>query len=129
LAGVVWFGLPGLTADRAIYVEAGDEERAGWLSGLTPVDIRPANAWATKSCDSNGSLTQEPKVLEIDDRKPADTPLPRAFGVREVAKIFGRSPRTVRWWVQTGRLNTFAIGRSKYVSEAEIQRLIAGGED
>jgi len=64
-------------------------------------------------------------TLENDQDRPAPF---RFYSVAEVAKAFGRSSRTIRWWEQTGRLKTFAVGRSKYVSEAEIRRLMGGGE-
>jgi len=64
-------------------------------------------------------------IPENDQDRPAPF---RFHSVAEVAKAFGRSSRTIRWWEQTGRLKTFAVGRSKYVSEAEIQRLMKSGE-
>jgi len=67
-------------------------------------------------------------MSEIDTETLVNASLPRAFSLQEVAKIFGRSSRTIRWWVKTGRLNAFPIGHSKYVAEAEIQRLMWGGE-
>jgi len=53
---------------------------------------------------------------------------PRFYAYAEVAKMFGRTVRTVRWWVKSGRLKAIKIGAAPYIPEAEIQRLQAGGE-
>ncbi len=73
----------------------------------------------------NVKYDSHPDPSETDYGEPERQ---RFYSLVEVAKAFGRSPRTIRWWVNTGRLKTFAIGRSKYVSEAELERLMAGGE-
>lgn len=58
----------------------------------------------------------------------ADRLAPRFFTYAEVACSFGRSPRTVRWWVKSGRLKAIKIGAARFIPEAEIERLLAGGE-
>ena len=54
---------------------------------------------------------------------------PRFYPYAEVAKMFCRSVRTVRWWVKSGHLKAIKIGQARYIPEAEIQRLQSGGED
>lgn len=50
----------------------------------------------------------------------------RFFSLFQASQAFGKSPRTLRWWADTGRIRTIKIGRARFVTEAEIQRLIAG---
>ena len=37
--------------------------------------------------------------------------------------MFGRSTRTVRDWVQKGRVKSFSIGKSRYIAAPELARL------
>ncbi|MGC9271372.1 helix-turn-helix domain-containing protein [Acidiphilium sp.] len=49
----------------------------------------------------------------------------RLLAVREVADLFGRSPRTVRGWIADGRLPVLRIGRTPFVPESALDRMIA----
>ena len=51
----------------------------------------------------------------------ASAPAPRFYSVRELADIFGRSPRTVRGWLQSGKLSCVMIGKTRFVSAAVIE--------
>jgi excisionase family DNA binding protein len=53
---------------------------------------------------------------------------PRFYPYAEVAKMFGRSTRTVRLWVASGRLKAIKIGAAPFIPDTEIQRLLTGGE-
>ena len=44
----------------------------------------------------------------------------------QVAALFNRSPRTVRWWVASGRLPHVKIGGAKFIPRTAIYRLIDG---
>jgi hypothetical protein len=44
-----------------------------------------------------------------------------------VARIFGRTARTLRWWGATGRIRTIHIGQKRFVADTELQRLLTGG--
>jgi len=52
----------------------------------------------------------------------------RFFSLFQAAQVFGKSARTIRWWADTGRIRTVKIGCARFVTETEIQRLIAGDE-
>jgi hypothetical protein len=66
---------------------------------------------------------------DVDEPKsvPATHPLAQSFfTLAQAGKIFGKTPRTMRWWADTGRIQSIKIGASRFVTEAEIQRLQAG---
>jgi excisionase family DNA binding protein len=44
--------------------------------------------------------------------------------VKEVARLFRRSERTIREWVRKGRLKPVRIGRSVYFLRSEVERLL-----
>jgi excisionase family DNA binding protein len=59
-------------------------------------------------------------------RVPA-RPDPRMFmSIAEVAALFGRAPRTVRWWLAEGRLPVVRVGRAKFIPRAAVERLVGG---
>lgn len=49
------------------------------------------------------------------------------LSVAEVARIFNRTERTIRQWVQRDYLRPVRIGRSLFFLESEVHRLIADG--
>jgi excisionase family DNA binding protein len=52
------------------------------------------------------------------------------MSIIEVAAMFGRSPRTIRWWLAEGRLPHVRIGGAKFIPRVAIERLICGsGEE
>ena len=53
--------------------------------------------------------------------------LPRFYSYAEVAAAFGKSTRTIRWWVKSGHINAIKLGHARLISEAEILR-VANGE-
>ena len=63
--------------------------------------------------------------------EPAQAADPMAqvfFTLSQAGKFFGKGPRTMRWWADTGRIRTIKIGGSRHVTKAEIERLQNGGE-
>jgi hypothetical protein len=50
------------------------------------------------------------------------------FSLFHAARIFGKSPRTIRWWADMGHIRTIKIGHARFITEAEIQRLLRGEE-
>ncbi|GEM_PF-5253084 len=70
----------------------------------------------------------------IDDEPPgasADqtSALPRLYTVQEAASFFARTARTLRTWVGRGHLHPVRIGRSVFVTEAELLRVINAGAE
>ncbi|NNM57538.1 MAG: helix-turn-helix domain-containing protein [Acidocella sp.] len=67
--------------------------------------------------------------LDAPELAPATDPLAqRFFTLSQAGKIFGKTPRTMRWWADTGRVRTVKIGAARFITEAEIERLQRGGE-
>jgi hypothetical protein len=67
----------------------------------------------------------------FDEPEPAQAAAPMAqrfFSLSHAGKIFGKSPRTMRWWADTGGVRTVKIGSTRFITEAEIQRLQNCGE-
>ena len=60
-----------------------------------------------------------------DEFAPPSTDL-EVFSVRDVARLFGRTERTVRNWVRAGRLQRGGFGRSVFFSRAAIDALLRG---
>jgi hypothetical protein len=58
---------------------------------------------------------------------PPDLLARRVYSLTAVARIFGRTARTLRWWAATGRIRTIQIGQKRFVTDTEIHRLLAGG--
>ena len=69
-----------------------------------------------------------PNFDESEPAQAADPLAQRFFTLSQAGKIFGKTARTMRWWADTGRVRTVSIGRSRFVTAAEIQRLQNGGE-
>lgn len=46
------------------------------------------------------------------------------LSIARVAERFGRSPRTVRWWIATGRLPVVRIGRTPFVPVEALDRMV-----
>ena len=73
-----------------------------------------------------------PGPVHKSDGPPDGRPAPpdplarRVYSLSEVAKIFGRTARTLRWWAATGRIRTIQIGQKRFVTDTEIQRLLTG---
>jgi excisionase family DNA binding protein len=55
-------------------------------------------------------------------------PEPHFYTYAAIAKMFGRTPRTVRWWVKSGRLRAVKIGCARFIPETELHRLNSDGE-
>lgn len=49
----------------------------------------------------------------------------RVLSIRQVADLFGRSPRTVRGWIADGRLPVVRVGRTPFVPERVLDRMIS----
>jgi hypothetical protein len=56
-----------------------------------------------------------------------EPPARRVYSLSEVARVFGRTTRTLRWWAATGRIRTIQIGQKRFVADTELQRLLSGG--
>jgi hypothetical protein len=56
-------------------------------------------------------------------RNPAEAPIAPPLSLREVAALFGRTPRTIRTWVSAGLLTPLPIPRGPYFSRDEIRAL------
>ncbi len=81
-----------------------------------PVPPTSAGGWATEDGDdalappAAASLLAEPEV----------------YSTRDVARIFGRTERTVRNWVRAGRLRPVRVGGSVFFTRATLDALLAG---
>ncbi|MCF3948553.1 helix-turn-helix transcriptional regulator [Acidiphilium iwatense] len=79
------------------------------FSATSAATATPSGGGAENCCPSLSSPS------ELDRRlMPLDT----------VAEVFGRSRRTVRWWIAEGRLPSVRIGRTPFVPSEAIDRLI-----
>jgi hypothetical protein len=72
------------------------------------------------SSSDTATFKSASQLVQPDLPPPA---LPRMLSIVEVAQVFGRQPRTVRWWIASGRIAVVRIGRTPFVSEAELRRL------
>lgn len=48
----------------------------------------------------------------------------KLYTVKEVAKMFSVTELTVRRWIINKKINSFKVGKKRYVTENEIQRLL-----
>lgn len=71
--------------------------------------------------DDAAQMPSEAGALELQPSEP--NPF---MSFAQVAALFNRSPRTVRWWVASGRLPHIKIGGAKFIPRAAIDRLIGG---
>jgi hypothetical protein len=68
---------------------------------------------------------------DLDEPEPAPAPTrlaQRFFTLAQAGKLFGKTPRTMRWWADTGRIRTIKIGASRFITEVEIERLQSSRE-
>ena len=73
----------------------------------------------TASSGSHPELIASPKLPEriaSSDRT--------MLSIARVAERFGRSTRTVRWWIATGRLPVVRIGRTPFVPVEALDRMV-----
>ncbi len=57
-------------------------------------------------------------------RQARQRAVPEFLDIGEVAALFGRARRTIRWWIATGRLPVVRIGRTPFVPETAISALL-----
>lgn len=51
------------------------------------------------------------------------------FIVREVAEIFRVSDRTIRLWINIGKLPSFRVGRRHLVRRADVEALLKAADE
>ena len=72
----------------------------------------------------------QPNPLSLDPADLGPAPSSRFMPIAEAAALFGRSPRTIRWWLAERRLPFITIGKAKFIPRAAIGRLMDGsGEE
>ena len=54
---------------------------------------------------------------------PAALAIARPLSLREVAELFGRTPRTIRNWIKAGLLTPLPIPRGPYFDRDQIRAL------
>jgi len=57
----------------------------------------------------------------------ARRPFPELLSPAQVARIFGRSERTIRNWVRAGHLHPVRVGRSVFFRADDIHALLDAG--
>ena len=86
-------------------------------------EFEPFETFDLEHCPNTGPNPHKPEPAQAAD------PMAQAFfTLSQAGKIFGKKPRTMRLWADTGRIRTIEIGRSRHVTKAEIQRLQNSGE-
>jgi hypothetical protein len=79
--------------------------------------------------DPNEDVGITPQEADDHDRAALSIPLNRRFySYHEAGLIFGRSARTIRWWVRLGHLDANRMGRARLIPLAEILRLSEGAQ-
>jgi hypothetical protein len=61
----------------------------------------------------------------LDTGPVPQDPGPEVFSIRDVARIFGRTERTIRNWVRAGHLQRGGFGRAVFFTRAAIDALLA----
>ena len=67
-----------------------------------------------------------PQQAMHEDRAPHrgdDVAVPRPLSLREVAELFGRTPRTIRNWVRAGLLTPLPLPRGPYFCREQLMEL------
>lgn len=65
--------------------------------------------------------------VPLPEIEPARPPAPpEIYSLGEVAKIFGRSERTIRSWVKAGRLQRGGFGKAVFFTREAIDALLSG---
>ena len=77
---------------------------------------------------SNPGSNPDPDLDAPEPAQAADPLAQRFFTLSQAGKIFGKTPRTMRWWADTGRVRTVKIGVARFITETEIERLQRGGD-
>jgi excisionase family DNA binding protein len=78
------------------------------------------------ACQADTAFLTIEAAAELQSPAPVRE-LPRFYSYAEVAAAFGKSTRTIRWWVKSGHIKAIKIGQARLISEAEILR-VANGE-
>ena len=64
--------------------------------------------------------------LDASPEEAPPEPLPRFYSVAELAEIFGRSRRSIRGWLQSGKLPCVRIGNARFVAAETIENPRSG---
>jgi len=95
--------------------------------GAEPLPVPSAAAdphsWAAVT---DGGDAFAPLSAPAHASTPPCVPDPEVYSIRDVARIFGCTERTVRNWVRAGRLKRGGFGRSVFFSRAAIDALLRG---
>ncbi len=76
-----------------------------------------------KSRTSSGTRTSRnpaPASPAVSERRP----LPELVSAAQVARIFGRSERTIRNWIRAGHLHPVRVGRSVFFRADDFHALL-----
>ena len=98
------------------------EQNKDEYGGEAPLGDPGVSAW--RPPDLGGQLANS-------DRSPRCADL-EVLSVTDVARIFGRTERTIRNWVRAGHLQRSGFGRSVFFTRAAIEALLQSaprGED
>ena len=87
----------------------------------TPIDTVSAFRLATDSA-APGALPE--RSHSLDTPKLINQRGAMLLSIARVAEWFGRSPRTVRWWLASGRLPVVRIGRTPFVPVEALDRMV-----
>ena len=78
----------------------------------------------TMAADAAGSGPQHERMSPPELFEPIAQRGGMLLSIARVAERFGRSPRTVRWWIATGRLPVVRIGRTPFVPVKALDDLV-----
>lgn len=87
--------------------------------------LKITNSRADDDRRAEGPESPDPFASIHKPYKPDRQLLPLA----EVAALFGRSRRTIRWWIAEGRLPVVRVGRTPFVPAAALDRLVTDAMD
>ena len=83
--------------------------------------------YLARQSETTGPSQTAAAIPDVPGAAPpaADPGLPRLRSVREVAALFGRSPRTIRGWAQDGRLKSVRVGSAVFFKTEDIEAVLA----
>lgn len=92
----------------------------------SPIDRGPA---FTSSAVADSPGPQPDPIYLPEIHEPIARRDTTMLSIARVAELFGRSPRTVRWWIATDRLPVVRIGRTPFVPVEALDRMVEAALD
>ena len=107
------------TTTRATSRSVSDDDMDAWPEWQAARGLKAPDAEAPVAAP------ESVPAVPVDASAVADAPpAPSVYSIAQVARLFGRQPRTIRAWIAVGRLPVLRIGRTPFIPVAALDAML-----